>query len=65
MGTYDFDANAATYRMKVNESRRNIIDKALRKHDGYCPCSVIISADTKCPCRDMRENHDCHCGLYE
>lgn len=65
MGTYDFSANAAKYGMAVNESRRGVIEAALRKRNGYCPCSIEMNADTLCPCKSMRENHDCHCGLYE
>ena len=42
----------------------------LKDNDGYCPCSLIKSADTKCMCREFREQMErnepgeCHCGLY-
>ena len=61
----DFDEVAKEYGMVVNESRRNIIETALKKRNGYCPCSIEMNADTLCPCKDMRTKHQCHCGLYE
>jgi hypothetical protein len=46
----------------------NIVRKAIKDNDGYCPCSFIKSSDTKCMCKDFREQDTpglCHCGLYE
>ena len=43
------------------------IKKALKENDGYCPCSLCRNEDTKCMCREFREqNYEgyCHCGLY-
>lgn len=31
---------------------------------GYCPCSLVRNEDTKCPCKQFREEGKCHCGLY-
>lgn len=42
----------------------------LKENSGYCPCSIIRSQDTKCMCKDFRdqvarnEPGFCHCGLY-
>ena len=47
------------------------VRKALKDNDGYCPCAVSKNADTKCMCKDFREQIEagtygkCHCGLYE
>ena len=45
------------------------IRQALKDNNGYCPCEVEISPDTKCMCKDFRENvavgEFCHCGLYK
>lgn len=44
------------------------IRKALDDNDGYCPCSLMKSEDTKCMCKEFRESMalgPCHCGLYE
>lgn len=44
------------------ELRRQIKDNG-----GYCPCSVFKNKDTKCMCKEFREQQEpgyCHCGLY-
>ena len=44
------------------------IKKALRDNDGYCPCRFTKDDDSKCICREFREQTTiglCHCGLYE
>lgn len=44
--------------------------KKLKESAGYCPCSVLKNADTKCMCKEFRdqvarnEPGFCHCGLY-
>jgi ferredoxin-thioredoxin reductase catalytic subunit len=43
---------------------------ALEKTNGYCPCAIIHSDDTKCMCKNFRDQvakgipGECHCGLY-
>ena len=32
--------------------------------DMYCPCQLQQTKDTLCPCRYMREQGACRCGLY-
>ena len=37
-------------------------------NDGYCPCAVFKNPDTKCMCKEFREQKTpgpCHCGRYE
>ena len=48
------------------------VNKELRKlvaeNDGYCPCLVHKNEDTKCMCKDFREQTTpglCHCGRFE
>lgn len=38
----------------------------IKENDGYCPCSVEKTEDTKCMCKAFREipSGTCHCGLY-
>jgi ferredoxin-thioredoxin reductase catalytic subunit len=47
----------------VQEIRQKIKD-----NDGYCPCRLEKTKDTKCMCKDFIENakpgEECHCGLY-
>lgn len=56
---------------KINTAVAEEVRKALKENDGYCPCAVSKSADTKCMCKDFREQIEqgisgkCHCGLYE
>lgn len=69
MSTFDFNLNAIKYGMKVNEDRKDAISAALVKQlnrhgKAYCPCSVLKNEDTLCPCKEMREEKNCHCGLY-
>lgn len=42
------------------------IKAALRDNDGYCPCRLDQTPDTKCMCKEFREQESgmCHCGLY-
>ena len=35
---------------------------------GYCPCAIWQTTDTKCMCKDFREQTEpgeCHCGRFE
>lgn len=38
----------------------------LKANDGYCPCCVEKTDDTKCMCKEFleQEKGECHCGLY-
>lgn len=43
------------------------VTQAVKDNDGYCPCMTTRSVDTKCPCRDFRDQEnegECHCGRY-
>lgn len=44
------------------------ISAALKANGGYCPCAIEKTPDTKCRCKEFREQTTpglCHCGLYE
>ena len=49
----------------VKEVRRK-----LKENNGYCPCAVVKTADTKCKCKAFREQLErgelgaCGCGLW-
>lgn len=45
--------------------KKEILD-ALKANDNYCPCRVEKAPDTKCMCKEFREQKSgpCHCGLY-
>lgn len=46
------------------------IKKKLKKNNGYCPCKLNKNEDTKCMCKEFRDQIDrneqgyCYCGLY-
>ena len=43
------------------------ITQAVKDNDGYYPCMINKTADTKCPCKEFREQDfegECHCGRY-
>lgn len=44
---------------------KSIKDK-LKENDGYCPCSIVKTPNTKCMCKQFREMKSgvCHCGLF-
>lgn len=52
-----------------NDYFNEMVEK-LSKNDGYCPCRVAKTPDTKCMCKEFREQIKnkipgmCHCGMY-
>lgn len=42
------------------------IRKQLKENGGYCPCRLQKTDDSKCICKEFREQEsgECHCGLY-
>lgn len=45
----------------------NKITNAVIQNDGYCPCMLTKNQDTKCICKDFRDQShkgECHCGRY-
>jgi ferredoxin-thioredoxin reductase catalytic subunit len=54
--------------IKVTSDKQHeqVIREALKNNNGYCPCKIHKTADTKCMCKEFREQNkgECHCGLY-
>lgn len=48
---------------EINPSIKALVDQ----NDGYCPCAVFKTPDTKCICKEFREQEEgeCHCGRFE
>ena len=49
---------------EVEPSIKVLVDR----NDGYCPCAVVKTPDTRCVCKEFREQTTpglCHCGRYE
>lgn len=46
------------------------IRERIKSNNGHCPCAIEKNKDTKCMCKDFREQIDraetgyCHCELY-
>lgn len=56
-------------RVTINPDKNIVreITNALKEHDGYCPCKLEKTPDTKCMCKQFREQTapgPCDCGLY-
>ncbi len=59
--------------IKLNEDKEivKLVKEGLKNTGGYCPCRREKTKDTKCMCKEFREqiqNPDfegfCHCLLY-
>lgn len=54
--------------IKLNDDKEIVkeIKRKLKENDGYCPCSLFKTDDTKCMCKEFRAQDigECHCGLY-
>lgn len=46
------------------------VRQMIKDNNGFCPCKLVKSVDTKCKCKDFRDQVKngiaglCHCGLY-
>lgn len=54
--------------IKLNTDKEFVkqFKEKLRANNNYCPCRLVKNEDTKCMCKEFREQQDgwCHCGLY-
>ena len=54
--------------IKLNPDKELVLEirMALKANDNYCPCRIEHTEDTKCMCKEFREQKsgECHCGLY-
>lgn len=59
--------------IKLNENQEIVknIKEGLKRTGGYCPCRLQRNEDTKCMCKEFREQIEdpnfegfCHCLLY-
>lgn len=57
----------------ILNSDKNIVKQVkekLRENNGFCPCRIEKTLDTKCMCKEFRDQiergvaGECHCGLY-
>lgn len=53
--------------LNPDETKRAEVQKAVKDNDGYCPCQFVRTPETKCMCKEFREQTVpglCHCQLY-
>ena len=49
--------------VEINPRVKMLVDL----NDGYCPCAILKTEDTKCMCKEFREQEEpgeCHCGRF-
>ena len=60
-------------KITLNKDKKivNAIKQGLKKNSGYCPCKLQKTEDTKCMCKEFKEqikdpNFEgfCYCMLY-
>ena len=60
-------------KIKVNPDRdiAEAVQEGLKRNNGYCPCVLEKTPDTKCMCKDFRDKvldrefeGYCHCMLF-
>ncbi len=49
--------------IEINPDVRHLVEQ----NNGYCPCTVVKNEDTKCMCKEFKEQTVgvCHCGRFE
>lgn len=55
-----------TIQLNPNKAVVADIRAKLKENNGYCPCALIKTPETKCICQDFlnQTSGKCHCGLY-
>ena len=58
-------------RLNENKEIADMVKEGLKARGGYCPCRREMTEDTKCMCKEFREQLAdpefegyCHCMLY-
>ena len=59
----------AKMKIILNPDKEVVADvrNGLKRTGGYCPCRVARTPETKCICKEFREQTtegECYCGLY-
>lgn len=57
---------SVTIRFTKDEDTKEVVLRALKNNEGYCPCKIDRIPENKCMCKEFREQleGECHCGLY-
>lgn len=69
--TYFTTKQAEKYDMQVNSDIEHVLcilgrlgKNQIKYGKPFCPCLPDRCNDSVCPCKQMRENRACRCGLY-
>jgi ferredoxin-thioredoxin reductase catalytic subunit len=67
---YDYKKYAQENGYIINTEVESFVIEGLKQNkekynEYYCPCLLMKTEDTICPCKDLRESNICHCGLYQ
>lgn len=58
-----------SYRIIYNKDQEFVAEmkQALKNNNGFCPCKLDRNKDTKCICKEFKEQDEgfCSCGLYQ
>ena len=55
---------------ELNPDKNEVFEilQTIVANEGYCPCQLVKTDDTRCMCKLFREETPegeyCHCGLY-
>jgi len=64
----DTEAYKVRFNEKLTTKQVNAILDSIDKNGGYCPCQAGKDADTKCHCKDFKQNkkigEPCICKIY-
>lgn len=56
--------------LNPDDREAKTLQEALEENGGYCPCMIEKTPETKCMCKEFREQFKkgipgaCHCGLW-
>lgn len=53
-------------KIRIKPNTKDILE-AVKVNNNYCPCKLTKNEDTKCICKEFREQKhagECECGLY-
>ena len=69
--SYEEEVEIMSVSLNPDESIVSVVREGLNRTGGYCPCRLERSEDTKCMCREFRDQIAdpdfegfCHCYLY-
>ena len=50
-----------------DKEKYELVTKSVNENNGYCPCMVFQTSETKCICKEFKESKklgECRCGRF-